>query len=53
MLDLFDYVFPENGLMAYHHGALIGHTVRGAAWRGRVHTRQPGANAAAAARRGR
>jgi hypothetical protein len=24
---MFDYVFPENGLMAFHHGTLLAHTV--------------------------
>lgn len=27
VLDMFDYVFPENGLIAYKNGSLIGHTV--------------------------
>jgi len=27
VLDMFDYVFPENGLIAYKNNALIGHTV--------------------------
>jgi hypothetical protein len=28
VLGMFDYVFPENGLMAYKQGQLIGSTVR-------------------------
>jgi hypothetical protein len=34
VLDLFDYVFPENGLLAFKGGKPIGSTVRGLPWVG-------------------